>query len=136
MSRRLITLFGLLATLFALAGCRAGSTAVLPESVGVEMVISAAPNPPTVGQATLIVSLHSIEDDAPIDDAAIAIRGDMNHAGMIPVLRETDRATDGDYSIPFEWTMGGDWFVVVTATLSDGTVIEQAFPFAVSEVES
>ena len=77
-----------------------------------------------------MVSLRDANGN-PISDADIDIRGDMNHAGMEPV--EADASTDvsGDYRIPFEWTMGGDWFVVVTATLPDGTVVEEQFNYTV-----
>lgn len=126
----LILLTFLSFTLFT--GCRANSSALTPDAANITLGLSVAPNPPIVGESTLIVSLHDA-DGQPIDDATINIRGDMNHAGMIPVLRESDRATDGDYLIPFEWTMGGDWFVVVTVTLSNGTLVEQAFPYTVTE---
>ncbi|MCE7980397.1 MAG: copper chaperone PCu(A)C [Caldilinea sp. CFX5] len=63
---------------------------------------------------------------APITDATVALEGNMNHAGMVPVLADpvrddADGATDGVYRLPFQFSMLGDWIVTVTATLADGT---------------
>ncbi|MEM6528334.1 MAG: FixH family protein, partial [Chloroflexota bacterium] len=68
----------------------------------------------------------------PINDAQVNLRGDMNHAGMQPVLRDSSVGREGDYTVPFEWTMGGDWFVVVTAELPDGLTVEEEFDFTVA----
>lgn len=63
---------------------------------------------------------------APITDATVALEGNMNHAGMAPLLTEpvrddADGATDGNYQLPFQFSMLGDWIVTVTAKLADGT---------------
>lgn len=63
---------------------------------------------------------------APITDATVVLEGNMNHAGMVPVLTdpvhdEADGATDGIYRLPFQFSMLGDWIVTVTATLADGS---------------
>jgi hypothetical protein len=116
---------------FAAAACRGGGEAVAPEAADITMNLSVAPMPPQTGEATLVVTLQDA-DGNPIDDATVAVRGDMNHAGMVPVEGEASTAVNGDYRVPFEWTMGGDWFVIVTATLSDGTVVEQQFDYTVA----
>lgn len=120
----------LLILLVALAGCRGSGEAITAEDANIDVSLSIAPDPPTVGDATLVVSLRDANGD-PISGANIDVRGDMNHAGMEPV--EADASTDvsGDYRIPFEWTMGGDWFVIVNATLPDGTVVEEQFDYTV-----
>ncbi|NDJ59868.1 MAG: FixH family protein [Chloroflexi bacterium] len=116
-----------------LAGCResAQQTATTADS-GVQMRLEVAPDPASVGAAVLLVRLADAEDK-PITDAVVAVRGDMNHAGMVPVDgagEPTD--VEGEYTVPFQWTMGGDWIVTVTATLADGTIVEQQFPFSVT----
>lgn len=116
--------------ILALVGCRGSAPTVPNDQININMDVSVAPNPPQVGASTLVVSLTE-EDGTPIDGADIEIRGDMNHAGMQPVLRDGNTSENGDYRIPFEWTMGGDWFVVVKATLPGGEVIEQQFDFTV-----
>jgi copper(I)-binding protein len=63
---------------------------------------------------------------APITDATVALEGNMNHAGMVPVLvdpvrDDADGTTDGIYRLPIQFSMLGDWIVTVTATLADGS---------------
>ncbi len=55
----------------------------------------------------------------------------MSHAGMKPVLANISEGESGVYAVPFEWTMGGDWFVAVTATLPDGRVATKRFDLSV-----
>ena len=98
---------------------------------GVEMTLSVNPEPPVVGQANLTIT---IQDSAgnPIQGAALDIKGDMSHAGMKPVLASTSDGDHGVYIVPFEWSMGGDWFVTVTATLPDGSMATQRFDLVVA----
>lgn len=130
MRQRLLLLSFLISTLVWAVGCR-GTTPTPDFESSTSLELSIAPNPPAVGEATLVVSLRD-ENGDPINGAEIDIRGDMNHAGMEPVLREVSESENGDYMIPFEWTMGGDWFIVVTATLPDGTVVERQFDYTVA----
>ena len=67
----------------------------------------------------------------PIDDAYLSVKGDMEHDGMMPVLTSAKAGLDGEYVIPFEWTMGGDWIVTVDATLADGMQVTQDFNLVV-----
>lgn len=121
----------LLVSVFILGACRGNSAAVSPEQANITLALSVAPPQPAVGDATLIVTVRDA-DNQPINNARVAVRGDMNHAGMQPVLGNASVGIDGDYRIPFTWTMGGDWFVVVTVTLADGTVVERQFDYSVS----
>jgi hypothetical protein len=122
-------------SLLLLAGCResaqptptAGAT-LEQEDIDIEMAVE--PSPPATGDATLVISLHD-RDGVPIDDATIAVRGDMTHAGMVPVLGEVTGGADGAYRIPFEWTMGGDWIITVDITLADGVQISRVFEMTV-----
>ena len=75
-------------------------------------------------------------DGQPIDGAGpVTLRGDMNHAGMKPVLADATGTGGGQYTADFEWTMAGDWTVAVEATLPDGRVKRATFPFTVEAVE-
>ncbi len=127
----MIRILLLVSIVSVLVGCREQPQVIVPDEAGVRMDLSVAPNPPAVGDASLVISIED-QDGQPISDADIAIRGDMNHAGMEPVLREASGGREGDYTVPFEWTMGGDWFVVVTATLPDGRVVEKQFDYVVA----
>lgn len=113
------------------SGCRQQqappSTADNP---AVNIAVAVEPSPPMTGEAKLIVTLTD-PDGAPISGAKASARGDMTHPGMVPVLAEADCDDAGRCEIPFEWTMGGDWIVDITVTLSDGTTAAQQFDYSV-----
>lgn len=117
----------MIALIVIMAGCRqpqAESSANIRIALEVEQAALA------VGEATLVVTVTDM-DGAPIDDATLEIRGDMNHAGMQPVIRTAQDGADGVYRVPFEWTMGGDWFVEVTATRPNGEKATERFDFSI-----
>jgi hypothetical protein len=107
-----------------LAACRESSTPVSTVDLDVNMRVD--PQPPAVGDSTLIVTVMDGLGN-PVDSARVDVRGDMNHAGMVPVLRDVEGGEGGEYRVPFEWTMGGDWIVTVTVTLADGGVATHDF---------
>lgn len=101
------------------------------------IVTLSAPDGPT-GQ-TLLVSLTD-KDGTAIIDAKVGLEGNMNHAGMTPVLADpvTDLADgnmDGVYRLPFTFTMRGDWIVTVSVTLADGTIYTQDIDLTVTANE-
>lgn len=66
-------------------------------------------------------------DGNPVTDARVGLEGNMNHAGMVPVISDPvaddmDGAEDGTYQVPFAFTMGGDWIVTVAVEMADGTM--------------
>ena len=81
-----------------------------------------------VGQTDLMVTVKD-QNGAAINDANVSIKGDMSHAGMQPVLGESSSANDGVYTIPYEWTMAGDWFITVDVTFADGSTATERFDF-------
>lgn len=84
-----------------------------------------------VGPTTLQIRVREA-GGAAVEGATLDVRGDMNHAGMVPVLAEGITENEaGVYSVPFEWTMGGVWIVTVTATLPDGETTAQQFNVSV-----
>jgi hypothetical protein len=115
----------------ALTGCREQPAAApAPENAAINITLSVEPEPPVTGDATLIVVLIDAQG-APIAGAQVSVRGDMTHAGMTPVLREAACDEAGRCEIPFEWTMGGDWIVDITATAPDGMTAQQQFEYTV-----
>lgn len=82
----------------------------------------------TVGKTDLMVTVKD-QNGSAINNANVSIKGDMSHAGMQPVLGESSSATDGVYTIPYEWTMAGDWFVTINVTFSDGSTVTERFDF-------
>jgi hypothetical protein len=115
--------FSILALLFlpTLLGCR-GEGPQSDSSLDLEVAIS--PTPPAVGPARLIISLHDTSG-APLSGAEISVEGNMTHAGMVPVLATAQEEGPGQYLVPeFTFTMAGDWFLTLRATLPDGRTIQ------------
>ncbi len=111
-------------SMFALTACRQSSQPQNTVELNIDLTIE--PDPPVIGESVLVLVISDAQGQ-PINDAQVDVRGDMTHAGMVPVLREVENGENGVYRVPFEWTMGGDWFVVVTVTLADGNVSSQRF---------
>ena len=118
-----------------LVACGQQSAAV-PTPVHVDMSVRVEPEPLAVGETTLIVTLKDASD-FPIDSATLQIHGDMDHKGMTPVDHEVNDSVNGEYLVPFVWTMGGGWIVTITARLpgNSGEVTE-TFDFFVEAVSS
>lgn len=65
---------------------------------------------------------------AAVTDAVVGLEGNMNHAGMTPVVAEgvaddADGSADGLYALPFAFSMLGDWILTVTVEQADGTSV-------------
>jgi hypothetical protein len=102
--------------LVALGGCRqAGGDA----AADVRTKLTIQPERPKVGAATATVTLTG-QDNQPVRGAHVKLEGNMNHAGMRPVFAEAKEIGPGEYRADLEFTMGGDWFVLIDATLADG----------------
>lgn len=100
----------------------------------VEMTLVVEPDPPAVGETTLVITLTDA-DGTPIDGATVQVHGDMDHEGMISVDGESADSEAGIYRVPFEWTMGGGWILDVTATLpNEGGVVVEQFDLNVSAI--
>lgn len=126
MNRLTILLFLLV---LAAAGC--ARTSSEPATAGPDIALTYLPDPAVVGEAKLLVTLTDMAGQ-PIEDAAVHVKGDMNHAGMVPVLAEATSGPGGVYELPFRWTMSGSWIVTVEAALADGTAVSRRFDVSVS----
>ncbi|MFZ4826395.1 MAG: copper chaperone PCu(A)C [Phototrophicaceae bacterium] len=108
--------------------CAPTVTPTSPEveaAVTVDLVMEASEL--MVGETNLLVSVVNAEGK-PVEGATVNVIGNMNHAGMMPVVVENITTfTDGNYVVPFEWTMGGDWFVDVAVMLPSGEKLEKTF---------
>lgn len=85
----------------------------------------------------LMVMLKDKEGNA-VTDAKVAIEGNMNHAGMVPVIADpvedgADGDEDGVYEVPFAFSMGGDWIVTVSVTMADGSMEMQDIMLVATE---
>lgn len=122
--RRCFAAFGVLglcAGLF-LAGCQRRPEA--RDGVSVEHEIN--PQPPRVGTARVALRVRDAAG-RPVSGARVTLEGNMAHAGMRPVFAEASESEPGRYESALEFTMGGDWVVLVRLTLPDGRKIERQF---------
>ena len=88
-------------------------------------VVSVSPDPATVGDAVITLEIHDA-DGNPVEGATIEVEGAMTHAGMKPVIVETKSLGEGKYATQnFTFSMGGDWVIIVRATLADGSTAAQ-----------
>ncbi len=120
MRKLLLLLLGLLVVA---CGTQVAETPTL-DNLTIELGVD--PDPPTAGETMLLITVTDA-DGSLVDDALVAVHGDMDHEGMIPVDGETSDSENGVYEIPFVWTMGGGWILDVTVTLPNdqGTATEQ-----------
>lgn len=113
-----------------LVGCSRQSQQPDP-APGLQVELNVDPAPPHMGQAELEMTITD-EAGRPVEGAKVSVRGDMSHAGMVPVFGSAEEVGQGHYRAPLEWTMGGDWQVTVIIELPDGTVTERTVPVQVT----
>jgi hypothetical protein len=113
---RALAVLGLIAALSAV-GCRRAKPA--DALAGVQLGCQVNPQPPRVGPATVAVELTGA-DGKPVTGATLRVEGNMNHAGMKPVFGDAREVRPGRYEAHLEFSMGGDWFLLLNVTLPDG----------------
>jgi hypothetical protein len=79
-----------------------------------------------VGTATFTLRVADASG-RPLSGARVSLEGNMTHPGMRPVFAEARELEPGRYQSSLEFTMGGDWVVLVRVTLPDGRKIERQF---------
>ena len=123
-SRRCLKAFGVLALCAGLflAGCGRREE---PRG-GVTVECEVTPRPPKVGAARIALRVADAEG-RPLSGARVQLEGNMAHAGMRPVFAEAAESGPGRYESALEFTMGGDWVILVHAALPDGRKLERRF---------
>jgi hypothetical protein len=122
MSQKRVLTWLLLILTLALTAC--GGSDDDEGDLSVELALT--PDPPLVGPATIVVTLHDA-DGQPISGAEMELEGTMTHAGMVPVFGAAAEKEPGRYETELEFTMGGDWVIIVRADLPDGGSLEKEF---------
>lgn len=87
------------------------------------------PIEPAVGPATLTVTLRDPTGSA-VPGARVHLEGHMSHPGMAPVIADASERTTGIYVAPFNFSMPGDWVLLVSAALPDGERVEERIDVA------
>lgn len=75
------------------------------------------PEPPKVGEALIQITLRDSTEQL-ITDAEIELEGNMSHPGMEPLMATASEVAPGYYEAPVTFTMAGEWFILVQATLA------------------
>ena len=87
-----------------------------------------SPSPPGVGRpATVSLKVIDFLASKPVSGARIRLEGNMTHPGMTPVFAEAKEDGPGRYHAALEFTMAGDWVVLVHAALPDGRKTDRQF---------
>jgi len=87
-----------------------------------------SPTPAVVGRpATVSLKLTDFLASKPVSGARIQLEGNMTHPGMAPVFAEAKEDGPGRYHATLEFTMAGDWVVLVRAALPDGRKTDRHF---------
>lgn len=111
--RRVAGVLAVLGAAGALAACRPSPTFELSWSVE-----------PAAGAAradrTVRVAIHE-SGGAPIVGARLTLEGHMAHPGMPPVVTGMTERGAGVYDAEVPLSMAGEWMLVVSGTLADGT---------------
>ncbi len=131
LAQQLILIGLMLLTSAGLAGCGREESA----NTG-NLNVTVIPAPGTDGQTVTVQLTDS--SGQPMTDAVVSIEGNMQHAGMAPVMTngvhdEADGAKDGKYQLPFRFTMLGDWVLTVSIQRADGTKAQQDINVTASE---
>ncbi|MCY4060988.1 MAG: copper chaperone PCu(A)C [Chloroflexi bacterium] len=115
----------LLIILLLAAACR--QQAITPADILMELTTTNT----LIGETTLLLAVTDSDGNAIADPGALKVRGDMSHAGMVPVFAEADQSTNGIFSLPFTWTMAGGWIVEASLTLPNGELASETFRFEI-----
>jgi len=100
----------------------------------VHVTCAFSPSPPRMGPAVAEIELHDAAG-APLAAKSVHFEGNMNHAGMVPEIADASEIAPGRYKAEFEFTMGGDWFVVIDAQLADGRSVQRTIPVPAVGIE-
>ena len=105
-----------------LSGCRESDQP--PPDIVVEHEIT--PQPVKAGPATITLRLSGA-GGAPSKGAQVRLEANMSHPGMRPIFSDAREVEPGRYEAPIEFTMGGDWIILVHITLPEGRKLERQF---------
>ena len=120
MFQRLTLLVTVVAVAMPICGCRREADA----SSDVKVDLSFDPAPPQMGTSKVILNMTDAKGD-PVIGAELKLEGNMNHAGMKPSFATMSETSPGHYTGSLEFTMGGDWFIIVSGKTAEGRQIER-----------
>lgn len=103
-----------------MAGCKRSDA----PTADVQVSLTLDPSPPVVGEARVVAAFADAQGH-PLEVRDVKLEGNMNHAGMQPTFASLKAAGPSKHEGTLQFTMGGDWFILVTAHLPDGRAFER-----------
>ena len=88
------------------------------------------PSPPVIGTPIVARMTLRDRDQKPVIGARLRLEGVMSHPGMAPVVADVVERGDGVYDAPLQFTMAGDWILLVTGKLADGRELKKRIEIA------
>jgi len=88
------------------------------------------PSPPVAGTPIVVRVTLRDRDQTPVSGARLRLEGLMSHPGMAPVTAALVEKGDGAYEAPLQFTMAGDWIVLVTGELAGGGQLKKQIEIA------
>ena len=84
------------------------------------------PSPAHTGPATVRATLTD-PAGAPLTGTRVNMEANMSHAGMAPIFFLAKETTPGTFSGNLNFSMAGDWTIMLHITLADGAKVEKQF---------
>jgi hypothetical protein len=131
--RRLAGLAARIAAAALLAGSAVAACSrppVAPDTAGVLMTAQLLPAQPSVGPATLTITLNGATADT-LRHAAVGVVGHMTHPGMTPVVATVTRRGPDVFDAALDLNMPGDWQLIATVRFPDSRRLETRIPVRV-----
>jgi hypothetical protein len=123
--RVLTAAFVFVCSLWCLAGCSRPDPA---EAIRVTWTLD--PSPPVAGTPTVARMTLRDTEQKPVTGARLRLEGVMSHPGMAPVVAAITERGNGEYDAPLQFTMAGDWILLVTGELPTGVQIKKQIEIA------
>jgi len=120
----LLTLLLIFSSSSLLTGCQKRVPATPDTSVTIDYQIE--PQPPRVGPAVITLKISDAAGK-PVQGAEVNLEANMTHAGMAPSFGSAREIAPGQYRGPMNFSMSGDWIILVTAVVPAGQKIEKQF---------
>jgi predicted small secreted protein len=88
------------------------------------------PSPPVAGTPVVARMTIRDRDQKPVIGARLRLEGLMSHPGMAPVVADVVERGEGAYEAPLQFTMAGDWILLVTGELPGGLQFKKQIEIA------
>jgi hypothetical protein len=85
------------------------------------------PQPPRLGPATIALTITDTAARQALSAARVQLEADMAHPGMSPVFSDATEIGPGRYQGRIDFSMAGDWVLLVHVTLANGQGLERQF---------